>query len=129
VKILKSKNDKEKEYLQRTIVMMELKQLAESITELKYKKKLGENMNSLHFKNRPALWEERITADAARGKRQHRKIDLLDEKWIVQVNQLYLVSFDSSINLQNTWVDGHIMNLFNAQRDNIFASSSKYDIV
>jgi hypothetical protein len=64
VQILKSKNDKEKEYLQRTIVMMELKQLAESITELKYKKKLGENMSALHFKNRPALWEERIATEA-----------------------------------------------------------------
>jgi len=37
--------------------------------------------------------------------------------------------FDSSINLHATWVDGGIMNYFNAQRDNIFASSSKYDIV
>ena len=62
VVVLKSKNDKEREYLQRTIVMMELKQLAESITMLKYKKRLGEG--ALHFKNRPALWEERIAADS-----------------------------------------------------------------
>jgi len=40
VDILQSKNDKEKEYLQRTIVMMELKQLAESITMVAFKKKI-----------------------------------------------------------------------------------------
>jgi hypothetical protein len=40
IKILKTKNEKEKEYLQRTIIMMELKQLAESITMIAYKKKL-----------------------------------------------------------------------------------------
>ena len=37
---MRSKNQKEKEYLQRTIIMMELKQLAESITMIAYKKKL-----------------------------------------------------------------------------------------
>lgn len=90
--------------------MMELKQLAESITMLKYKKRLGEG--ALHFKNRPALWEERISADSVKTKR-NRKLDSLDPKWTVQTNQLYMVSFDSSISLPNTWVDGHVMNLFN----------------
>lgn len=41
VKILKLKNDKEKEYLLRTIINMELKQLAESITMIAYKKKIS----------------------------------------------------------------------------------------
>jgi len=109
VVVLKSKNDKEREYLQRTIVMMELKQLAESITMLKYRKPLhgGEGLS---FKNRPALWEERI---ATESKPRRRKGDALEAKWTVQTNQLYMVSFDSSISLQNTWVDGHVMNLFN----------------
>jgi hypothetical protein len=40
VQILRSKNEKEKEYLLRTIINMELKQLAESITMIAYKKKL-----------------------------------------------------------------------------------------
>lgn len=40
VRILKSKNDKEKEYLQRTIVMMELKQIAESITMVVGRKRM-----------------------------------------------------------------------------------------
>jgi len=57
---LKSKNEKEKEYLQRTIIMMELKQLAESITLIAYKKKIGVLKKSLQFKNRPKLWSERI---------------------------------------------------------------------
>jgi hypothetical protein len=39
------------------------------------------------------------------------------------------MQFDPALNLKETWVDGEIMNYFNAQRDNIFASSSKYDIV
>jgi len=60
VRVLKSKNEKEKEYLQRTIIMMELKQLAESITLIAYKKKIGVLKKSLQFKNRPKLWSERI---------------------------------------------------------------------
>jgi hypothetical protein len=40
VKILRTKNDKEKEYLLRTIINMELKQLAESIMMIAYRKKL-----------------------------------------------------------------------------------------
>lgn len=111
VVVLKSKNDKEREYLQRTIVMMELKQLAESITMLKYKKPLPGEGAALSFKNRPALWEERIAAE--KPKRQRKGDNSLEAKWSVQTKQLYMVSFDSSINLQNTWVDGHVMNLFN----------------
>lgn len=57
--ILKSKNEKEKDYLQRTIIMMELKQLAESITTIAFRKKLDKK-GPLHFKNRPRLWQERI---------------------------------------------------------------------
>ena len=60
MRVLKSKNEKEKEYLQRTIIMMELKQLAESITLIAYKKKIGVLKKSLQFKNRPKLWSERI---------------------------------------------------------------------
>ena len=60
MRALKSKNEKEKEYLQRTIIMMELKQLAESITLIAYKKKIGVLKKSLKFKNRPKLWSERI---------------------------------------------------------------------
>jgi hypothetical protein len=41
VQILKQKNEKEKEYLLRTIINMELKQLAESITMIAYKKKIA----------------------------------------------------------------------------------------
>ena len=39
--------------------MMELKQLAESITIIAYKKKLPRSRQA-KFKNRPLLWEERI---------------------------------------------------------------------
>ena len=60
VNILRHKNDKEKEYLQRTIILMELKQLAESITMISHKKKLKPG-NIHKFKNRPLLWEERIS--------------------------------------------------------------------
>ena len=60
IKILKTKNEKEKEYLQRTIIMMELKQLAESITMIAYKKKLQGKALKANFKNRPCVWAERI---------------------------------------------------------------------
>lgn len=56
IKILHSKNEKEKEYLQRTIIMMELKQLAESITMISYRKKLRGAVEKLRFKNRPLVW-------------------------------------------------------------------------
>ena len=39
--------------------MMELKQLAESITIIAYKKRL-QKAKQAKFKNRPLLWEERI---------------------------------------------------------------------
>lgn len=39
--------------------MMELKQLAESITMVAYKKKL-KNPKQAKFKNRPLVWAERI---------------------------------------------------------------------
>ena len=58
--------------------MMELKQLAESITELKYKKKLAENMSALYFKNRPTLWDERIATEASKGKRKQRRAETLE---------------------------------------------------
>ena len=41
----------------------------------------------------------------------------------------YALKFDVNIQIPDTWVDGRVMNYFNKQRDNIFASSSKYDIV
>jgi hypothetical protein len=57
---LKMKNEKEKEYLQRTIIMMELKQLAESISMITHQGKLKMDIQAYTFKNRPLLWEERI---------------------------------------------------------------------
>lgn len=48
---------------------------------------------------------------------------------MVPENYMYCLRFDHSIGIEDTWIDGEIMNYFNAQRDNIFASSSKYDIV
>jgi hypothetical protein len=60
VQILKTKTDKEKEYLQKTIIMMELKQLAESISMVGYRRKIKGDPKSYQFKNRPLLWAERI---------------------------------------------------------------------
>jgi len=47
----------------------------------------------------------------------------------VSLDFVYDLRFDPSLSIPDTWVDGKIMNLINNQRDNIFASSSKYDIV
>lgn len=60
VQVLRSKNDKEKEYLQRTIIMMELKQFSESITMIAFKKRINQTKKVLKYKNRPQLWTERI---------------------------------------------------------------------
>ena len=107
VQILRSKNEKEKEYLLRTIINMELKQLAESITMIAYKKKLNK-MSQSKFRNRPLLWAERID-QVNKGFNQSKRLaktgriintpstDLqllqaqfsLDQKWVVENNQLY----------------------------------------
>jgi hypothetical protein len=64
VKILQTKTEKEKEYLQRTIILMELKQIAESITMIAFRKTLSETDNTNNqFKNRPLLWQERIAEE------------------------------------------------------------------
>lgn len=120
--------------------MMELKQMAESIMLISSKKRLQGDTMRMRFKNRPVLWRER--AEKAReesglNSKKGRvsaaekiiKGSLALNDWKIETKQLYCVQFDSSINLKKTWVDGKIINLFNAQRDNIFASSSKYDIV
>lgn len=39
------------------------------------------------------------------------------------------MKFDSSLGIEDTWIDSDTMNFFNAQRDNIYVSSSKYDVV
>ena len=55
---LEQKNDKEIKYLQKTIIQMELKQLAESIAMVTQKKRLRKLDRQDHFdiKNRPFLW-------------------------------------------------------------------------
>lgn len=60
VEILRKKSDKEREYLQKTIILMELKQLAESIQMVGYRRKIRGSPSFYHFKNRPMLWAERI---------------------------------------------------------------------
>ncbi len=113
VRILKSKNDKEREYLQRTIITMELKQIAESITMIQFRKRIATKNGK--FKNRPALWEEKIRAappskelrvvpEKSKGQKK------LEEQWKVDTQQLFCLKFDSSIHLSATWVDGKIMN-------------------
>ena len=56
VRILKSKIDKEREYLQRTIIMMELKQFAESIALISDRRKASLINFEKAVSNRPLLW-------------------------------------------------------------------------
>jgi hypothetical protein len=42
---------------------------------------------------------------------------------------IYKLQFDKSLSIKTCWVDPYTVNSFNVQRDNIFMSSSKYDIV
>ena len=42
---------------------------------------------------------------------------------------IYNLSFDASFGIEDTWVDHETLNFLNAQRDNIYVSSSKYDVV
>jgi hypothetical protein len=78
--ILHTKNEKEKEYLQRTIIMMELKQLAESITMIAFRKKLRDRSDRLKFKNRPLVWQERIDIADKSEKKGGIPIRKLDKK-------------------------------------------------
>jgi len=41
----------------------------------------------------------------------------------------YNLSFDPSIQVDTAWVDADTLTLLNAQRDNIFMTSSTYDLV
>lgn len=52
--------------MQRTIIMMELKQMAESIAMIKYKKKV-KKPNAVKFRNRPLVWAERIENTARKA--------------------------------------------------------------
>lgn len=106
---------------------------------IKHKKRLAPG--AVHrFKNRPLLWDEKmrqakddvaqprlVMKKQAGGKKDARG----DQQWKVSLVHVYSLRFDSSISNLNKsiWVDGQTVNYFNAQRDNIFASSSKYDIV
>jgi len=107
---------------------MELKQLAESITMIGHKKKL-EGGRQHKFKNRPLLWEERIsrskddskgagynpTATSKKGQ-IGKKDHMIDSQWKVPLDHIYSLRFDSSIsNLRKSiWVDGVTINYFNA---------------
>lgn len=65
VKILETKVEKEKLYLQRTIIQMELKQLAESLGLITHKRRLRRpaDSNPEFVKSRPLLWQEKIEED------------------------------------------------------------------
>ena len=60
--VLLTKNEKEKKYLQRTIIQMELKQFSESIAMITFRKKLKKRAehDPSNIKNRPLLWIERL---------------------------------------------------------------------
>ena len=49
--------------------------------------------------------------------------------WRVSDKYMYCVKFDPSLGIDDTWIDPETMNFLNAQRDNIYVSSSKYDVV
>ena len=57
--------DKEKMYLQRTIIQMELKQLAESLGMISHKRKLRRpaDYTPEFIKNRPLIWQEKLDED------------------------------------------------------------------
>ena len=138
VRILKNKIDKEREYLQRTIIMMELKQFAESIALISDRRKSSMLNLEKVVRNRPLLWAQRLQQieqkklSRYRGFRDHKVLSLkqqFDNEWKVSDDYLYFLRFDPSTGVDNSWVDSKVLNYFNAQRDNIFASSSKYDIV
>src|SRR4051812_48951703 len=74
VRLLENKVDKEKMYLQRTIIQMELKQLAESLGMITHKRRLKRpaDTNPEFTKNRPLLWHEKIEEDM-RHKQEKKK--------------------------------------------------------
>jgi hypothetical protein len=41
----------------------------------------------------------------------------------------YKIKIDPSLCFKDTWIDSFTTDFLNAQRDNIFVSSSKYDVV
>ena len=133
------KNDKEIKYLQKTIIQMELKQLAESIAMVIQKKRLKKYDREEHsnIKNRPLLWQERLDQQNQQVKTKRKslqqnmslKAQYENHEWRVSPLYLYNISFDASLGVEDTWIDHETLNFFNAQRDNIYVSSSKYDVV
>lgn len=75
--------------------MMELKQLAESITMVAFKKKIGSGISHL-FKNRPKLWSDRLTEEKKtkniikRGREPVESAQFeTEKKWKVASDYLY----------------------------------------
>jgi hypothetical protein len=58
--VIEDKREKEREYLQRTIIQMELKQFAESIQMIAFRKRSDPKLQSVTIRNRPFLWAERL---------------------------------------------------------------------
>ena len=118
---------------------MELKQFAESLSLVVYKKKKSnKNQHGDDFNNRPSLWQERFKPEKGKSKAKKQTVinnnislkhQYLNEFWKVNKNYSYCVTFDPSLILGEIWIDHETMNFFNSQRDNIYISSSNYDVL
>ena len=59
--------------------MMELKQLAESITMIAFKQKLSKG-KPLYFKNRPKLWAEKLERNQIEDKPKKKTLRIVEPK-------------------------------------------------
>ncbi len=110
-----------------TIISLELKQLAESLSQITHRRTIQQDIKQLLRSNCPALWRNKRgmkTLPKHKG-RKDRTVSFQE----VDPDQAYKVKFDDALQIASSWIDGKTLGMFNRQRDNIHASSSKIDVV
>jgi hypothetical protein len=101
---------------------MELKQLSESISLISHKRRIDKSISKGDVsRNMPAIWREKLRDGYPYQDQQFFRV--------ANKADMYKVSFDPSLGLEDIWVNSDCLNLFNSQRDNIYVSSSQIDVV
>ncbi len=101
---------------------MEMKQFAESILNVSHTRKIKGNMLQYEFSSRPLLWDNRIKQQMDEEMKRKNRVrwrdkvypvdnniqfkSQFDNEWSVNLDQMYCLKFDGTINIQDTWVDG-----------------------
>jgi hypothetical protein len=112
-----SSREKQLDYLRNVIIMLEYKQLAESIVSVHDRKPIP-NKNMLK-----SQYEAVIEESEKKSKKRKKKVETKEEE---EKKYSYLVRYDKSINVEDMWINEEKINKFNQFRQDIL-STSLYD--